>query len=125
MDPVLPLDIQRVGGEVGPGRALYIRSGAWPNKGSELTAHRVGFLSTPGVVPCGPPLTGSVRLLASFGVRAYGEEKDWEATATLFVHSESVCRCASQQVPSVPETHVSAEIRPLYPHRRVGADGAR
>jgi hypothetical protein len=32
-----------------------------PNKGSELTAHSVGFLSVPAFVSCGPPLRPSVR----------------------------------------------------------------
>jgi len=36
-----------------------------PNKGSELTAHSVGFLAVPEFVSCGPPLKPGVRLYPS------------------------------------------------------------
>lgn len=36
-----------------------------PNNPVELTAHSIGFLGVPGIVACGPPLTGSVSLQTS------------------------------------------------------------
>jgi hypothetical protein len=35
---------------------------AWPNNPLELTAHSAGFLGIPGVLACGPSLTGGVRV---------------------------------------------------------------
>ena len=35
-----------------------------PNNPVERTAHSAGFVAVPGAGGCGPPLTGSVRLLS-------------------------------------------------------------
>ena len=52
------------------------------------------------------------------------KKKELASSAALLIHSEFLYRRAPQQVPPVPKTDSPAEICPLHPHRRVGADGA-